>query len=625
MYLPDEQSDAQRSPYLRSCRMYAPTDNTKRVAISKRPGHAVYTIPVGEALSTQQVSVTGAADQAMTTGNWIGMPFVAGSTGQLSRVDLNVKNNNNGTGPLIVAIYSDNAGIPGTLLATSSIPQSSMTNAYQYLTARFIEAPSLTNGSTYWIVTYIQADGSGDYKWSSTTTVTTAKTSVGGTSWNVTTYGMDFKTYIATTGSVKGLTRFYRSTTTPLTLFAFNTDVYSVNDGTGVATSLLSGLDATADFFDWANVNNKVYWCNGINAPRVYDGTTVANAGGSPPSNASQAEVHANRLFWMQPNTNFVSFSDAGSYESIGATSFLYIPAPNTADPAHSMISFQGNLVFFTRNSKFVLYGTDLSSFILRESPTKRGAVGAKAVAKDANYIYFMDNDGLIWRYNGATDEALHSERVWPITKNVANNSSFKMYVANRKLFISYRTIGRTTNNHRLVYDLVYQEWLNDEEVYSDMGITLGSQTDTGQVVVGSSQVGALLYSETGTNDMGKPITFEYRTKYFSFGNPAAKHRVKRFYTFLRAQTTNHTVDCQVDADEANSPVHNYISVNAGGSKWGTAVWGSFTWGVLTFLRNRISVGGAAYKHQFRYYQSGVDNQVDLLGHELYVLPMAAH
>ena len=625
MYTPDEQADDRRSPYAKNFRLYAPADNSKRVAISKRSGHTFYSVPVGETLDQSLTSVSGAADQSVTITTWLGQIFTAGATGRLTKVDLNIKNSASGTGPLIVAIYSNTSGSPGTLLGTSSILTSSMTGSYQYLSARFIEAPSVTSGTSYWVVAYIQADGSNNYKWSSNTAATTAKSSVdSGTTWTTTAYALNLKTYVSTDGAVKGVHRFYTSNASPVTLFAHVSNVYTINDGTGAVTSIKSGLSSSATIYDFASVNDKTYWTNGVDVPQVYNNTSTSIAGGSPPATADNVEVHVNRLFYLETGTNYCVFSDAGSYESIGSTSFIYIPSPKTADPTIKMISFQSNMVFFTRNTKHVLFGTDLASFTLREATAKKGAVSSTAICKDESFIYFMSSDGLIYRYNGGTDEPLRSERIQPITKNMANFSSVVMWIQDKKLHISYRSSGLSNNNHKLVYDIVYREWLSDEEVYCNYGITWNSQTDTNQLVVGSSMVGALYYGDIGTNDVGKPISFAYRTKYFSFGTPAAKHRVKRYYAFLRSQSTSHTVDCQVDTDEANSPTSNAQNVSQGGSVWGTAVWGSFTWGQSVFLRFRISVPGANYKHQFRFVQSGVDNKVDILGMALYVQPRRA-
>lgn len=620
MYTPDELADPKRCVYGRNFRLYAPDSLTKRVAVTKRNGHTFYTVPIGETVDQSITSTTGAADQTITILNRVAQKFTAGATGNLTKIDVNIKNDNSGTSPLIVALYSDSSG-PGTEIAKSSISNADMTSSYAYVSARFIEAPAVTSGTSYWVVLYQQPEGTGDYKWSSSTSATTANTSSdGGNTWSSASFEMNLKTYVSTSGGVKGVHRYYRSTSSPLTLFAHKSNVYKVTDATGATTSIKGSLSSSATVYDFATVNDKCYFVNGVDAPQVYDGTSVAAVGGSPPT-SDNVEVHANHLFLLQPKTNYLVFSDAGAYETFGATSYIYIPSPKTADPVIKIVSSNGVLVCFTRNTKYLLYGTDITTFLVRESPSIKGAVGPTAVCKDEGAVYFVSDDYHVYMFNGTSDTRLNSERIAPILRNCADLSTIKLYVYDKKLFLSYKSAGQSASNHTLVYDLLYQEWLSDEDTYTDYGLNLNSQSDDNTSVRSSSLVGALYYGDQGTSDLGKPIDFDWWSKYMSFGSPAAKHRIKRYYTFLQGQTTPHTVDCQWDADEANSPTSNTVNVSEGGSTWGTGVWGTFVWGTTNFIRTRINVGGQAYKHQFRFVQSGADNKVSLLGFMAYVLP----
>lgn len=628
-YNPDEVADQRRCVYGRNFRVFNPGSYLERSAISKRQGHSFYSVPVGETADQQITSTTGAADQSVGTITWIAQKIIAGVTGNLTRVDLNLKNSSGGTGPLIVAFYSDNSGSPGTLLATSSVSNSAITSSYQYLTSRYIEAPAITSGTVYWVVCYIQSDGANSYAWSSSTSASTAKTSSNsGNTWSSTSFEMNVKTYVSTSGGVKGQTRFYKSNASPQTLFAFNTNVYTVNDNTGAATSIKSGLNASSLSYDWQSVNDTLFFVNGFDAPQKWDGTTEAVAGGSPPT-SSQVELYANHLFYLQPNTNFVVFSDAGSYESIQGTSFLYIPSPKTSDPVIKMISYGGNLTFMTRNTKYTLFGTDLTSFTLKEATAKKGAVSPDAVCTDQQFIYFMSNDYHIYAYNGGTDTKLSSERIQSLLRNSANTSTVKLEVHDKKLFVHYTPAGQTANRQRLVWDLVFSEWLNDEDVYTSYGIEWNSQSDTGQWIQASSKVGALYYGDQTYSDVGKPIAFDWWSKYLSYGNPAARHRVKRHYVFLQGEDGNYNIDCQVDEDNLNSPTSNPVNVNVASNIYGvgsdiygtTANGGSgLTYGDGVLYPIRLNVPGQYYKTQFRFVNSGVEQPIDILGWTDYVL-----
>lgn len=628
MYSPDEVASPNRCVYGRNFRVFNPGSFLQRSAISKRMGHSFYTIPVGQAIDQQITDTTGAADQLVGTISWIAQKFTAGSSGSLTRVKVNIKNASSGNGPLIVAVYSDNSG-PSSLLATSSILNSSITSSYQYLTTHFVEAPTVVSGTSYWIVCYIQSDGANTYDWSSSTSASTAMTSAdAGNTWAPASFEMNLDSYVSPTTPVLGHTRFYRSIASPQTVFAVGTGVYTVNDVTGATTLIKSGLSASATSYDWINVNDILYFVNGFDVPQKWNGTTESTVPNSPPV-ASQVELYANHAFYLQPNTNYVVFSEAGLYEIFDATAFLYVPSPKTADPVIKMVAYGGNLTFLTRNTKYTLFGTDLSSFTLKEATAKRGAVGPDAVCTDNQFIYFMSGDFHIYAYNGGTDTKLSSERVASILQNLANTSSVKLYVHDKKLFVSYTPSGQTTNQHRLVYDLVFAEWLNDEDTFTGLGIEWNSQSDTNQWVLASAQVGALYYGDQGFSDVGKPIAFDWWSKYLSYGTPAAKHRVKRHYVFLQGEDGDYSVDCQVDEDNINNPSSNPINVNVASNTYGMEglVYGSIgsggsgiTYGDGVLQPVRINVPGQYYKTQFRFVNYGVNQQVDILGWTDYVL-----
>jgi hypothetical protein len=629
MYSPDEITSVNRCVYGQNFRIYNPESYLERAAISKRQGHSFYSVPVGQTADQQITSTTGAADQQAGTIAWIAQKITAGTTGPLTRIDVNLKNSASGKGPLIVAFYADNSGQPGNLLATSSIEGSSITSSYQYLPARFIEAPTVTSSNVYWVVCYVQSDGSNTYAWSSSTSGTTALTSANaGNVWTSTSFEMNVNTYVSTAGGVKGMTRYYRNNASPQTVFAQGTNVYTVNDSTGAVTSIESGLNSSATLFDWATVNNILYFVDGYDAPLEYNGSTVMSAGGSPPVSC-QIAVYANHIFYLQPNTNYVVFSDAGEYETIDATNFLYVPSPDTDDPVISMVAYGGNLQFITRNSKFVLLGTDISSFTLKESTAKRGAVCASAVCTDQQFIYFLSDDFHVYAYNGGTDADLQSARVSPILRNMANTSDIKMEVHDKKVIIHYTPSGQSENQHRAIWDTVFLEWVADEDVYMGFGMEWNSQSDTGQWVQASSQVGAIYYGDVGYNDVGKPIELDWWAKYYSYGTPAAKHQVKRHYVFLQGQDGNYSVDCQVDNDNLNSPASNLVNLNVASNIYGTTglVYGTVANGGSGLIYGdgvlypiRLHIPGQAYKTQFRFVQNGVDQPVNILGWNDFVL-----
>lgn len=604
-----------QSPFFQNCRLYARNSTDRRVAVGTRKGPGFYTVPAGETADVQLVAVTGAADQSATTSTWLGQAFIPTSTGRLTKVDINIKTGTTPTQHLIVAIYSNSGGSPGSLLATSSILSSNISSSYAYISARFAEGPSVVLGTTYWIVVYMQAGGTGSYKWASTTSVTTAKTSnsSGGT-WSAASFGLNYKSYVSTGTKQLGSGRYNPISSSAKTLLAHGTSMYTVNDVTGALTSIASGLSALATKYYFATNDDKIFWTNGNDLPKYWDGTTVTTLSAAA-VNSKFVIFHKNRAFFVDPNNpTKIVFSDLGDYTSYTSTNFLYVPSPKSGDPVTGWVVFQDNLTIFTRKTKYVLYGDDPGNFVLRQSSGKKGAVNQDVIKADANYIYFLADDG-VWRYNGSQDQLI-SDKVQTIVDQMSDKTLASAAIHNNYYRLYFPQTGGTTVNSCLLWDVINSFFLYDTETYCDMPLVLENNT----LVEGSSLFGALFYAEQAYSDLGKPISFKYWTKYF--GDGLRKIFLRRVLPSIRLQTQPYSLGVYIDINQLNTASIRYtVAAQASGITWGGgSSWagGSSTaWGSAAVSTPSTLKGTEAYWHQIRFEQSGVDTPVELLSYVL--------
>jgi hypothetical protein len=602
------------SPNFYNVRLYARNATDRRVAVGTRKGPGFYSVPVGETADTTQTSTTGAADQTVTDTTWLAGKYVAGATGRLTKVDLNIKKGTSPTQHLLVSLYSG-ASAPTTLLATSSILSSSTTSSYQYLTARFIEAPQVTNGTTYWIVVHMQSGGTGSYNWSSTTTATTALSSANsGGSWSATSYELDWKTWVATDAPFLGGIRYTPSNATANTVIAANTDVYTVSEVDGSLTSIKSSLSSSATEYNFAQSNDILYYCNGHDAPRQWDGTTESAVTNAPVT--SQFIIfHKNRM-WLVDSTNPTKlwFSDLGDYTTWTSTNFIYAPAPKSGDPITGLETFQDNLIVFTRKTKYVLFGEDPGNFILRQSSGKKGAVNQATIKSDPNYIYFLSDDG-VYRYNGSTDE-LMSDPIQTEIDNMSDRTMCAAVVHNNYYRLYYAKIGSTKNDSCIIWDTLNKFWLRDSNTYIDRPFV----GETNILYEGSSVIGAVMKAEQAYSDMGKPIDFIYWTK--AFGDGLHELFLRRVIPSIRLQTQLYSLNMYIDTDQRNTNSIVYsLPAQASGETWGGGTtWGDgTTWGSATVSTPDPKTGSDGYWHQIRFEQNGVDTPVELLSYILQV------
>lgn len=265
-----------RSPEGHDFRIYAEESDSRRVAVSTRKGSGAYVSSLSSAVDQQNTSTTGAADKSVgITTNWKAMKYTAGATGPLVKVALNLKKTTTSAGPIVIKIYTNNSGQPGTLIGESGILNSDISTSYGYVDAHLIEAPSVTSGTVYWIVAYVQDDGAGTYSWSSNTSTTLALTSDStGTSWATTTYSLNFKTYVCSTSLIYGGVRFAPTSSVNKTVIPIGTSIYQVDDGTGALSAILTGQSASATDYNFTYADNKLFWVNGYNDLTTWDGST---------------------------------------------------------------------------------------------------------------------------------------------------------------------------------------------------------------------------------------------------------------------------------------------------------------------------------------------------------------
>lgn len=269
-----------RTPFSKNFRLYAQQSDDRRVAVSSRKGPGFYISPLQETLSDSNTATTGAstANVGVITGLHA-QPLTASLSGLLTRIDILVKDIAQASGPITVKIYSTQNGRPYKLMSESSLLGGSIGLTEAYVTARFLKSPALVNGQTYWIVLNIQDDGKNEYSLSTTTAGTKAWKSDSTLSQIVEqTYGLNFRTYITPSGTDKGSYRFNRDNADNMTVVAYGTSLYKVDEINHTLTEIVGGLSAVATDYSFTSGDNKVFWANGYDQLTAWNGTDEATA-----------------------------------------------------------------------------------------------------------------------------------------------------------------------------------------------------------------------------------------------------------------------------------------------------------------------------------------------------------
>lgn len=598
-----------------------------------RKGFDYYSNAAGETQDQAITSITGAADQSFNTITRLAQPFTTASAGSLSKVGINLKNAATANGIIVVSIYTDAAGVPGVLLSTSSIADSTLISSYAYYTARFVNAPTLTTSTKYWIVVYVQAIGSGSFNWSSTTSATTAMTSAdSGNTWSATSYALNFMQYYSTTGGNKGIFRGYKNDGTKVSLLAHGTTLYTVNDGTGVLTAIKTGLNASATNYRFEIFNDIIYYVNGFDGYRKWDFTTESQVN---TNNYKLIRKHKGLIFLaggLDPNA--IIYSNFGLPEMFTSTDFVYADAPKTGDPVVSLNSLNGSLYICTQHNKFILSGSDNTTFAVDRAPDDKGTYTQESITQDDNYLYYLADDG-VYQSNGSQGTLLSGNNYEDIVQ-LQNKDSACLCVNRGRLYVWYRSPDSAVNDTCCVYNLNSpggKKTLESIDSNAYVSYAFNAYNDNDDMLVGSSVIGQIYWQEKVTNDysnLGCPLNFILQTPYLVFsirlhykyyGGPSVLKEIRKWDTRFGTQSGNYTVDCQYAYDERN----NWITfasnkVQGVGPIWGSGiVWGAFIWGTTAETQLQMTIPGEYRRVATRFVHSGMRQPVRFLGQTMIV------
>lgn len=588
-----------------------------------RKGCDHYSVAIGEAVNVQVTSTTGAADKGFTTTAWYAEKLTATATGVADRIDIRLKNSASATGTVLVFIYADNSGVPGELLATSSVAESDITSSYTYLTAYFMAAPDIVNGTAYWVAVGLQESATGTMYISSTTNSTNANVSTDmGQSWSSASYSLNVKLYTATTGGVKGMTRIYRPDGTGTTFFAHGTNLYKVDDVTGATTSVDTGISSSATNVRFEYTNDVLRYVDGVGKPRKYDFSSSSTVSASP-YNATNIIEHVGIHFYFdKDDPNRLYYTNFADYDTFTSTDFIYAPAPKKSDHLTAMAQLSGVLYVFTQRDKYMLMGQDDTTFRLEEAYAKKGTFSQESLVSDNSFIYFASDDG-VYKCNGTNETNILKGMIDDYT-GILFKEDIHLELHDNRLYIWFRPNGEAQVNQCIVYNTLYDviEGI-DHNTY--VGRSFARHDTTDKFLQASNRAGVIYYGEQDSNDyhnLGSPLEAEVRTSYDHFGSPQQLKRITYWRPLIESTQGNYNLQAGFAADYSDDVNYSNVPLQAAGYRYddpGTLYDSARYAGGGSTVDTNLNIYGSAYRWQRRYKHFAAHEPVEFAGEVLKV------
>jgi hypothetical protein len=587
-----------------------------------RKGFDFYSQAAGETQDQSITAVTGAADVLFSTTTRLAQPFTTSTAGALSRLDLNIKNpSSSATGVVMVCLYSDVSSAPGLLIASTSTNSINITSSNSYVSFYFASAPTLLASTKYWVTVYVQPTGTNSYSWASTTSATTAKLSTdSGASWSTTSYALNFKQYYASASGNKGFIRVYKNDGSKVTYMVHGTTLYTVNDGTGALTAIKTGLSASATNYRFAFANDTLYYVNGYDGYRSYDGTT-------------EKQIRSDNftlICWHKglmclgggADPNAVIFSNFGVYDTFTSTDFVYAGAPKTGDPPVAFNSLNGYLMITCKNNKYIMSGDDDATFSVDQAPDQKGTYAQETVCQDEEYIYFLSDDGV--RKSNGSESQLLSENIYEDVKGISNKAGACIVINRGRLYLWYASATSAVNDKCWVWNLNFSSAVESNDSGAYVSRAFNAYGDNDALLVASSLIGQIHYQENSSNDynnLGEPLDLILQSPYMTGYVPSMYKSIRYWEPRFGTESGNYTVDCQYAYElRDNWQTRSSINLQGIGPIWGSGItWGSFTWGTTRETQTTLYIPGDYRRIAIRYRHTAARQPVKFLGHTLVV------
>jgi hypothetical protein len=290
-----------------------------------------------------------------------------------------------------------------------------------------------------------------------------------------------------------------------------------------------------------------------------------------------------------------------------------YFPTPNTLrfenkrkEGLSKVIQYRDSIVAFTPTSIQALYGKSPLDFRRVVLNTSIGALAPESVTVVRNYIYFLSQEGVYFLKSlGYVDDKANVEKVDEqidslVPKDVEANAVFSD---------SQYVITFPNHNLRLRFYLDFGSWTKDESTKLDFhrswdigGEIHGQSKETGDI---------LRFDSTAWDDDGHVYNAIFETKFFSFGQPYHRKKLKELQVLASTKNSNTEANIYVYADSSITvnPDSSYATVQEdgsvvwvqdfepnlklyGGTVLGEWVMGSSPFGEVDGVVSRLSIGG---------------------------------
>lgn len=384
--------------------------------------------------------------------------------------------------------------------------------------------------------------------------------------------------------------------------------VYKLNtDGT---TTAIDTGHTTGTKWYFEQYNDKLITCNRADVPRKWDGSTMANLGGSPPAKGGPVRAHGNRVFFLdgtnKSRLTWSALDNEEDYTSINNAGTVVL-GNNDGSDLLDLIPSINELVLLKGSRPYRLQGTSPATFTITNVVPSTGSVGAvstQAAAFALNDVWYLASPGVVRLTAvlgfGDLRASFPSSSIQPyfdpnteLTLSLLHlDQAVMVYDAqSNRLYIGVDRDGDAKNDTMLVYDLTTQGWTTWE------GLSIASLWPVRNALTGQTDIymggydGRIRALNQATHTEAIDAEARHLT---ALGAPGVEKSLRHVFLYFR-QEGNVTVTVDFKFDFESNPSQTFtVSLLGGGKTLGVNwVLGVDPLGLRSQVVKRLDVHGS--------------------------------
>ncbi len=323
-------------------------------------------------------------------------------------------------------------------------------------------------------------------------------------------------------------------------------NIYSFNLSSNNLSLLFQNQHGDSSY-SFANFLNGTIIVNGVDNPLFFNPSSnsvqqlsLTSSNGTSIKGESVA-VFKSRLFISQDNVLFFSalgsYNDFSSSDDAGFINNFHVDSTKII----SLISYKDYLAIYKPNKTYLLSGTSPDDFSISLFADK-GSSSHKGLTTVNNRQYFISNGLFALSQSGELNQIVLSDNIAHNISSVFN--SLNQNYIDSIIMLPYEKKNQIwcflpVHNSKYINNVFIFDYYNKSWVQRVIPFNITAACSSPSNIYTADSMGNVYIEDYGASFNGVPISFSWKTQFFSLGHPNLFKSIEEFFLILDSSSEN--------------------------------------------------------------------------------------